>query len=174
MTMNDTLGRLLVSAKMLYANAEGCAINHYGEDFALHGLPGWLADCRSDISAAEAALASRTPAPQPGGAVEDAIQEVERLVYGGQHDGAASLARACKVIRSALEPSPSGWNAGAEAMREACAAAIGPVGERPCDCERCDCRNRDDAERVARWDEAKACAEVIRALPLPTPPAGEG
>lgn len=76
-------------------------------------------------------------------------------------------------ILSALSPSPSGWDAGAEATREKCAAAVGPTGGRPCDCERCDCRNRDDAERVARWDEAKACADAIRALPLPTP-AGEG
>lgn len=45
---------LIVAAKLLYANAEECAVNHYGEDFATHGLPGWLADCAVDITAAEA------------------------------------------------------------------------------------------------------------------------
>jgi len=30
---------------------------------------------------------------------------------------------------------------------------VRPKGERMCDCERCDCHNQGDAERVAAWDE---------------------
>lgn len=49
------LGRLLSAAKLLQASCEGCAVNHYGEDFQLHGLPGWLADTKADIETAIAA-----------------------------------------------------------------------------------------------------------------------
>jgi hypothetical protein len=44
--------RLLSAAKLLYANAEGCAVNHYAGDFEQQGLPGWLIDCKADIEAA--------------------------------------------------------------------------------------------------------------------------
>lgn len=50
----EVVERLLVAAKLLYANSVGCAQNHYGEDFGLHGMPGWLADCLRDIEAVEA------------------------------------------------------------------------------------------------------------------------
>lgn len=53
------LERLRKSAALLQQNAEGCAVNHYGEDFSLFGMPGWLADTRSDIEAAIAALSHR-------------------------------------------------------------------------------------------------------------------
>jgi hypothetical protein len=49
-----------------------------------------------------------------------------------------------------------------EALEEA-ARVAGPSGERPCDCDRCDCRNVGDADAVARWDERVAIAEAIRA-----------
>ncbi len=55
------------------------------------------------------------------------------------------------------------------ARREGMEAALGivrPKGERPCDCERCTCGNRDDAERVAAWDERAAMEAAIRALPV--------
>lgn len=52
--LREGLSRLLTTAKLLYANAEGCAVNHYGEDFSIHGLPGWLADCQADIEHARA------------------------------------------------------------------------------------------------------------------------
>lgn len=53
--LKAALGQLLVAARLLYANAEGCVVNHYAKDFATHGLPGWLTDCRTDIEAARAA-----------------------------------------------------------------------------------------------------------------------
>lgn len=54
----EALERLVPASKLLAANAEGCAINHYGEDYAIHGLPGWLADCLADIDAARTTLRS--------------------------------------------------------------------------------------------------------------------
>ena len=44
------------AAALLYANAEGCAINHHEVDFEAHGLPGWLADAKADIEAARSAI----------------------------------------------------------------------------------------------------------------------
>lgn len=41
--------RLGTTAALLQANAEGCAVNHHGEDFHLHGMPGWLSDTAKDI-----------------------------------------------------------------------------------------------------------------------------
>ncbi len=43
-------------AAMLLQNAMACAVNHYGEDFAQHGMPGWLADSQARIQSASAAL----------------------------------------------------------------------------------------------------------------------
>lgn len=50
------LHRLRVSASLLQQNAEGCAVNHHGEDFGLFGMPGWLVDTAKDIEAARALL----------------------------------------------------------------------------------------------------------------------
>ena len=47
-------------------------------------------------------------------------------------------------------------------IRERCAKIIEPSFPRPCDCEDCYCGNRDDADRVAAWDEAAANAKAIR------------
>ena len=47
-------------------------------------------------------------------------------------------------------------------IRDKCAKIIEPSFPRPCDCETCYCGNRDDAERVAAWDEATANAKAIR------------
>ena len=52
--LRDALEDLRKSAALLQQNAEGCAVNHYGEDFAIHGLPGWLADTQASISRAAA------------------------------------------------------------------------------------------------------------------------
>lgn len=41
---------------LLLQNAEGCAVNHYGGDHELFGMPGWLADARTNIEAALCAL----------------------------------------------------------------------------------------------------------------------
>ena len=55
--LEHTLTNLRLTARVLLQNAEGCAVNHYGEDYHLHGEPGWLRDCRSSIEAAEKTLA---------------------------------------------------------------------------------------------------------------------
>jgi hypothetical protein len=39
-----------------------------------------------------------------------------------------------------------------------------PRNKRPCDCERCDCGNKDDAQRVAEWDAENSVATAIRKL----------
>lgn len=110
--------------------------------------------------AAEAVLdlASHTPAPQPGGAVKVTVGYSlanewwwVRIYPCTSEQDARRLGRR---ILSALEPSPSGWNAGAfeagaKAMREACAMKLEASG-------------------------LHFLVETIRALLLPTPPAGEG
>jgi hypothetical protein len=50
---------------------------------------------------------------------------------------------------------------------EVAARLVEPQYKRPCDCERCDCHNVDDAQAVAQWDERKSVAAAIRALPMP-------
>lgn len=45
----EALTKLRFSAAVLLQNAEGCAVNHYGADYNLHGEPGWMADCRHPI-----------------------------------------------------------------------------------------------------------------------------
>jgi hypothetical protein len=52
----EAMARLITAAKMLLANAEGCAANHHGYDMEIHGPPGWLADCANDIESARVAL----------------------------------------------------------------------------------------------------------------------
>jgi hypothetical protein len=54
--LEAALAGLRLTARVLLQNAEGCAVNHYGEDFYLHGEPGWLRDCRLSIEEAEADL----------------------------------------------------------------------------------------------------------------------
>lgn len=55
----EAFERLIISAKMLLQNAVGCVIDHYGEDYATHGEPGWIADCRADIARAAALIQAR-------------------------------------------------------------------------------------------------------------------
>lgn len=52
------LERLISASALLQANCEGCAVNHYGEDFSIHGMSGWLADTKADIDRARQALAA--------------------------------------------------------------------------------------------------------------------
>jgi hypothetical protein len=54
--LRAALAALLVSSKMLLENSHGCAINHYGEDYSIHGCPGWLSDCQRDVEAADKVL----------------------------------------------------------------------------------------------------------------------
>lgn len=54
--LEDAMTSLRLTARVLLQNSEGCAIHHHGEDYHLHGEPGWLGDCRRSIEAAESAL----------------------------------------------------------------------------------------------------------------------
>ena len=51
------LHKLGKTTALLIQNAHGCAVNHYGEDYAAHGMPGWISDCEADLAAARAFLA---------------------------------------------------------------------------------------------------------------------
>lgn len=90
------LDRLIAAAKLLYANAEGCAVNHHGEDFSVHGLPGWLADCAADISAAQSLGARAMQAARAGMSGKalnvDALAQEIRRVDGQNKLGAGALA----------------------------------------------------------------------------------
>ena len=54
------------------------------------------------------------------------------------------------------------WQAATLAEREACAKLAAPKAPRPCECESCDCGNKDDAQRVAEWDAENFAATAIR------------
>lgn len=45
----EKLARIRSSMTLLLNNSQGCALNHYGDDAATLGLPGWLEDCRKDV-----------------------------------------------------------------------------------------------------------------------------
>lgn len=55
--LEGALDALITDAKLLHQNAEGCAVNHYGEDYYLHGRPGWLSDTEATIAKAVAVRA---------------------------------------------------------------------------------------------------------------------
>lgn len=62
-TAPDMLAALIdlrKTAALLQQNAEGCAVNHYGSDIELNGLPGWLADTQKSIQNALAVIAKAT------------------------------------------------------------------------------------------------------------------
>jgi hypothetical protein len=61
----EIMERLRLSARLLLQNGEACAVNHYGSDHELFGMPGWLADCEKDIKAAEDFLAAAPIPPTP-------------------------------------------------------------------------------------------------------------
>jgi hypothetical protein len=65
--------RLLATAKVLLQNAQGCAENHHGHDFATMGEPGWIRDCRSDIEKFEAADLLSSPIPMDEAGLRDKI-----------------------------------------------------------------------------------------------------
>lgn len=50
--VQEALEDLRKSAALLQQNAVGCAVNHYGSDYELHGLPGWLLDTKASIDRA--------------------------------------------------------------------------------------------------------------------------
>lgn len=73
-----------------------------------------------------------------------------------------------KSALSALSPSPSGWDAGAEAMRELCVMEADYYDQSPGD------DTPMSAVMAAQVGIAQSISRAIRALPLPTQPAGAG
>ncbi|WP_395443622.1 hypothetical protein [Caulobacter sp. UC70_42] len=61
----DAMKALRSHAVTLLQNSEGCAANHYGEDYQLFGMPGWLADARAVVERATSPPIL-TPALRPG------------------------------------------------------------------------------------------------------------
>lgn len=59
--LTEELKRIRISMALLQQNAEGCAINHYKQDFDQQGMPGWLRDTQKDLEALTTIL-SRLPA----------------------------------------------------------------------------------------------------------------
>ena len=57
--LEGVLSDLLITAKMLLANSHGCCANHYAEDYAVHGVPGWLLDSEHSINRARTALGEK-------------------------------------------------------------------------------------------------------------------
>ena len=55
--LREALASAIHEASLLHQNSMGCADNHYGEDMATFGVPGWLNDSAVRIAAARAALA---------------------------------------------------------------------------------------------------------------------
>lgn len=55
------LRELRLTARVLLQNSEGCAVNHYGGDHELFGMPGWLRDSEAVIEKAEAFLITHDP-----------------------------------------------------------------------------------------------------------------
>jgi len=55
----ERLACIRTSMALLQQNSEGCALNHYGDDATLHGMPGWLIDTKADLDAFTDILARR-------------------------------------------------------------------------------------------------------------------
>lgn len=117
------LERLIAAAKLLYANAEGCALNHHGADFELHGMPGWLADCAADIAAAQA-LGARAMQDAMAGrvvshwVVDDGPYDAQVFTHRETAEAWANTngGRVYAAILSALEP--TGAQEGADEVQE--------------------------------------------------------
>lgn len=62
----EAFENLLTSAKILHQNAVGCAVNHYGEDYEIHGLPDWLAGTEMDIINADLIRSAARPLVREG------------------------------------------------------------------------------------------------------------
>lgn len=52
------LKRAMSAAALCCAQADACAVNHYGDDYHVHGEPAWLTDARADIVAFRAMLSA--------------------------------------------------------------------------------------------------------------------
>ena len=95
--MLEAYHRLLTTAKLLYAQCEGCCVNHHSIDFEQQGLPGWLLDCERDIKAAESLANARGPTSE-GGVPFGGYGSAEAAI-----DAADANARSCKGFATAFE-----------------------------------------------------------------------
>lgn len=104
----EALAELRLTARLLLQNAEGCAVNHYGSDFELHGPPGWLADAENVIVKAEAALASSPTTDSEDGHWLDGAARIlrEGLVQATVQDN-GSVTLPLNVLERAIR---SGFN----------------------------------------------------------------
>ncbi len=84
---------------------------------------------------------------------------------GRKHFGDPCISCGLPMSRVPIGPC-QGTLSEVEIMREAAARCVEPTDRRPCDCDRCNCGNQDDAAAVAVWDYANEDAKRIRALPL--------
>ena len=50
------LRSVIHEGELLLQNAEGCALNHYGHDVELFGMPGWITTCRERLTEARALM----------------------------------------------------------------------------------------------------------------------
>ena len=122
------LERLIATARLLYANAEGCAVNHHGADFELHGMPGWLTDCAADIAAAQSlgARAMQAAMAAPAGvSFQDRVQPWMMACFGPEISG-DKLERGDRLLEEVLELLQSG-----DYPRERVAALTDYVWGRP-------------------------------------------
>jgi len=85
--------RLITTAKLLYAQCEGCVVNHYAHDFATQGAPGWLADCAADIEAAQALGAHAMKAACEAAGAGWSIKATEASVHIFAPDGSSVFIR---------------------------------------------------------------------------------
>jgi len=54
--LTKALEKSLKAGRLLLQNSIGCAVNHYGSDREIHGLPGWLADTEKHLVECASAL----------------------------------------------------------------------------------------------------------------------
>ena len=89
------LDRLRRSAFLLLQNCEGCAVNHYGEDYQ-GVMPGWLADCRRDLEQGFAALSIANQS-------EPALQQALAETHNSRAEALAHIERLEAGIREWLD-----------------------------------------------------------------------
>lgn len=73
--LREALDQTIRAAHLLHESAVGCAVNHYGEDFTLHGLPGWLSDTEVTI------IKARTVLQDNPGAARLAVVEATQPLF---------------------------------------------------------------------------------------------
>lgn len=53
---DEVIRELVATAETLQEQAVGCAVNHYGDDYEIHGLPSYLLDTAASITRAKGEL----------------------------------------------------------------------------------------------------------------------